>query len=71
MKHFYMYKQAKMFNAPEGLNQVILRKVRFDVDFAENVLFLLKTFVCLPKMIFLTKTLPKKVAKFTVHFHKK
>ena len=51
-----IFNKLEMANAPEGLNQVILRKVRFDVLlFAKDVFFL-------------PKTLPKSFAKVPVNF---
>ena len=56
---FWFYK-PKMVNAPEGLNQVILRKVRIFLClclFAKNDCLLPKTTVCLAKIIFCKKRL--------------
>ena len=43
--------QPKMVNAPEGLNQVILRKVRIDL------------IVCLPKRLFFVKNVVENICQ--------
>ena len=57
--------KPKMVNAPEGLNQVILRKVRrLDCRIFSKLFFL-------PKTVFLPFVFAEKVIKIPLNCHKK